>query len=344
RISRVSLGGDATATPPSGAYFHGIPPSATKVPTPVRVKNAPMPEPPARMRSASVPCGVSSTSSSPDRYWRANSLFSPTYEATMRRSLPASSSMPRPLPSTPALLEKTSNPPTSRAASAVRTTCGMPHRPNPPAAIDAPSGISATASAALINLLDIHSLLDRGLENDGLVRSGQAEDLDGGLAHVDLADLPGDGHGELVHHVDVPGDLVAGQLAGGELPEGVGGEVRASGLEPHPGHEFLTVFGVGHADHLGVEDVRVGVEELLHLAWVDVLAAADDHVLDPAGDLHVAVGIHHADVPGVHPAGLVDRLGGLVRLVPVAEHDAVAPGAELSGLAARQGLAGGGVD
>ena len=32
----------------------------------------------ARMRSANVPCGVNSTSSSPARYCRSNSLFSPT--------------------------------------------------------------------------------------------------------------------------------------------------------------------------------------------------------------------------------------------------------------------------
>ena len=33
---------------------------------------------PARSFSANVPCGVNSSSSSPDRYWRSNSLFSPT--------------------------------------------------------------------------------------------------------------------------------------------------------------------------------------------------------------------------------------------------------------------------
>ena len=37
-----------------------------------------MPAPPARSFSASVPCGVNSSSSSPARYWRSNSLFSPT--------------------------------------------------------------------------------------------------------------------------------------------------------------------------------------------------------------------------------------------------------------------------
>ena len=54
-----------------------------------------MPAPPARSRSASVPCGVSSTSSSPCRYWRSNSLFSPTYDDTIRRiRLSRSSSQP----------------------------------------------------------------------------------------------------------------------------------------------------------------------------------------------------------------------------------------------------------
>ena len=37
-----------------------------------------IPAPPARKRSASVPCGLSSTSSSPLKNWRSNSLFSPT--------------------------------------------------------------------------------------------------------------------------------------------------------------------------------------------------------------------------------------------------------------------------
>ena len=80
----------------------------------------------------------------------------------------------------------------------------------------------------------------------------------------------------------------------------------------------------------------MGVEELLDLARVDVLPAADDHVLDPAGDVDVAVGVHHRQVAGVHPAGRVDRLGGLLRLVPVAEHHRVAAGAQLAGLAAGQ--------
>ena len=47
--SSVCLAGEATSTVPSAAYFHGRPPSATWVPTPVAVKKAGIPDPPARM-------------------------------------------------------------------------------------------------------------------------------------------------------------------------------------------------------------------------------------------------------------------------------------------------------
>jgi hypothetical protein len=93
----------------------------------------------------------------------------------------------------------------------------------------------------------------------------------------------------------------------------LGGERLGAGAEQyslHPGHQLLAVLLVGHADHLHVDDVGVGVEELLDLARVDVLAAADHHVLDPPDDVDVAVVVHHREVAGVHPPVGVDRLGG----------------------------------
>ena len=47
----------------------------------------------------------------------------------------------------------------------------------------------------------------------------QAEDLDGVLAHLDLADLAGDGHRELVDDVHVARDLVVRELAAAELAQ-----------------------------------------------------------------------------------------------------------------------------
>ena len=53
---------------------------------------------------------------------------------------------------------------------------------------------------------------------------------------------------------------------------------------------------VGQADDRHVGHGRVGVEEVLHLLGRDVLAVADDHVLQAAGDGHVAVLVHDAEV------------------------------------------------
>lgn len=63
-----------------------------------------------------------------------------------------------------------------------------------------------------------------------------------------------------------------GEFAGTERPQRLGSPWRAAVAEPDPDHEFFAVAFVGDADDLGVENVQVGAEELLDLAWVDVLA------------------------------------------------------------------------
>jgi hypothetical protein len=50
---------------------------------------------------------------------------------------------------------------------------------------------------------------------------------------------------------------------------------------------------VGNADDLNGFDGGVGIEELLNLARVHVLSAADDDVLAPAHDLAEAVLVEH---------------------------------------------------
>src|ERR1051325_4082883 len=107
-----------------------------------------MPAPPARMRSASVPCGQNSTSSSPARNWRSNSAFSPTYDETILRICRVCSSRPRPQSSTPALLETQVRFFTPRLTSALMRFSGMPQRPKPPTTSVAPSNTSRTASSA----------------------------------------------------------------------------------------------------------------------------------------------------------------------------------------------------
>ncbi|KAI3475675.1 hypothetical protein L1887_62893 [Cichorium endivia] len=60
----------------------------------------------------------------------------------------------------------------------------------------------------------------------------------------------------------------------------------------------------------------------------NVLAAADDHVLAAPDNLQIARLVHHRQITAVHPLGLVDALLGRLLVVPVAEHHAVAAGAD----------------
>src|ERR1700677_4614332 len=63
--------------------------------------------------------------------------------------MPASSSSPRPKPSTPMLLEMVCSPFTPRRTRAAMEFSGMPHSPKPPSITVAPGGISATAVSAV---------------------------------------------------------------------------------------------------------------------------------------------------------------------------------------------------
>lgn len=161
-----------------------------------------------------------------------------------------------------------------------------------------------------------------------------------------------------------------------ELLQLVGDDLGA-GLGPDPGAHFLAEAGIGHSDdlrerkralrlhfewrfnslirqYLDVLHFGVRVKNLLDLSRVNVLAASDDHLLDPADDLHVSILVEnghvtgyqrralsshlmaidsHVDLPGAEPALLRDGIGGGLRVVPVAEHRARAPRPNFAGRA-----------
>ena len=101
-------------------------------------------------------------------------------------------------------------------------------------------------------------------------------------------------------------------------------------LEDNAGHDLLAVLLVGHTDDLNVPHLGMGVDELLDLLGVDVLTAADDHVLEAARDEVVSVGTAAGQVARVEPAVGVDGLGGGLGHLVVALHDVVAAGHELA--------------
>src|SRR5207245_10270218 len=85
-------------------------------------------------------------------------------------------------------------------------------------------------------------------------------------------------------------------------------------------------------------------QPLLALAREDVLAAADDHVLQSTLDTTVAAIVHRREVAGVEPSAAVDRGGGGGGHLVIAMHDEVATRAQLTNDAAGNRLAGGWVD
>ena len=78
-------------------------------------------------------------------------------------------------------------------------------------------------------------------------------------------------------------------------------------------------------------------ERLLDLHRIDVLSAADDHVLDPVGEEEVAVGVEVTAVAGAQPPVCGQRRCGLLRTVEVPRRDVRSAQPHLAGLA-RRGL------
>ncbi len=109
----------------------------------------------------------------------------------------------------------------------------------------------------------------------------------------------------------------------------VGGALLAL-LQDHARHYLLAVRLVGNADDLNVRNLRVGVDEVLYLLRVDVLASADYHILDTARDLEIPVRVAPRQIARVEPSVRVDGERGRVRHLVISLHYVVTAGDELS--------------
>ena len=121
------------------------------------MRSAPSPKPPARMRSAKVPCGTSSTCSSPAIICACVSGLVPMWLAITRLTARALISLPMATPGRAVSLAMTVRPlRPCRTSSSIRRW-GEPTPMNPPIISTAPSGMRAAASAARMVLLKIDS-------------------------------------------------------------------------------------------------------------------------------------------------------------------------------------------
>ncbi len=89
---------------------------------------------------------------------------------------------------------------------------------------------------------------------------------------------------------------------------------RHPGREPHHGAHVLAEPGIGRGDDRDLGDVGEGRDRLFDLGRGDVLAAADDHVLQTVGDREEAVGVEDAHVAGAVPAVVVEGVGAQRRI------------------------------
>ncbi len=152
-----------------------------------------------------------------------------------------------------------------------------------------------------------------------------------------LENLAGAGQRQrLLADVDTARALVAGDQGLGELDQFAGRDLRAA-LGHHHGMHLLAPVLMRDADHGALRHRGMAGDGVLDLDRVDVLAAGNDHVLDPVNHIDEAVVVHVAAVTGVHPA--VDHgAGGFVRPLPVTHHHIVAAHDDLADGAIGDGL------
>src|SRR4029078_1140648 len=139
---------------------------------------------------------------------------------------------------------------------------------------------------------------------------------------LDLAaqDLPGRALRQLVNQPDLPRVLVGGDLVAGERAQFLRGRAGVR-LQRHGRADFLAEVVVGYPDHGHLAHRRVLVQDFLDLAWVDVVAAPDDHVLLAVDNVEVAVLVDLGQVSAAAP-DVGDRLGGGFWFLQRAPHHA----------------------
>src|SRR5436309_754303 len=163
------------------------------------------------------------------------------------------------------------------------------------------------------------------------------------LAQPEFLNLPGRRHWKFTSEPDEARNLVGCYLSFAEVADLLLSCCRPF-LETDPRTDLFAILAVGNTDHRHLADRRMGVQELLDLARKDVLAAPDNHVLDAADNLCMAVVTQNRDVSCVHPTGFIDRGARALGVVPVTVHHHVATHAQLTGSAARDDSPGFGID
>src|SRR5215470_16988555 len=109
-------------------------------------------------------------------------------------------------------------------------------------------------------------------------------------------DLARCGLGNLAHEDDAPRALERGEIGRGQTERVERPEREPRALRDDEGDDTLAQPLVGLAHHRHVANVGMARQHVLDLDRMDVLAAADDHVVHPSGHVQLTLGIEPTHV------------------------------------------------
>src|SRR5215208_5136059 len=125
--------------------------------------------------------------------------------------------------------------------------------------------------------------------------------------------------GQVIYEHHLAGLLVGGEVLAAETPHLLGGESRVFGH--YYGDHAFSELGVWQPDYCDLRHPWTTFDHFLDLAWVDVVAAADNEFFGPPAYGEVAVFADGAQIPRGEPALIVEALLSRIRPVPVAGED-----------------------
>ena len=169
------------------------------------------------------------------------------------------------------------------------------------------------------------------------------------LQHA-VGHLPHQGLGHILLEVDVIGHGVLGDVLAAVVHDHLLGLLRGleAGGQLHEGLDLLHLVGIRHADDAAHLHGGVGVQDVLQLAGIDVVAGGDDHPLGAAPEEDETLIVHDAEIPGIDPGQPVcvvpQGLGGLLGVLHVLLHHRGTGQQDLALLTVRQLLVGAGLD
>src|SRR5262245_34062779 len=138
--------------------------------------------------------------------------------------------------------------------------------------------------------------------------------------HV-LLDLAGGGLGKLRHEGEGMRNFEVSHPFARELAEFVFG-CRAARFQYHESARGFSPLLVGNTDNRDFLYRGMAQQDAFDFDRGDVLAAADDDILEAIADLDVAVRMHHCSVSSVEPS-VANHLGRGFGIFVVAMHDCV---------------------